>query len=94
MMRALKIMLFGYAGSLLALSTGLAWIPYALVGLVVLKAMMEPSSTHESMWTGMVLGFFLDIFSGNPRGIWIAGIGTSIVLVKYLTQSYVRLWSA
>lgn len=94
MREALYAVFVGYASSLLATSTGIAWIPYACVALVVLKSLWEDPSKHSSIWIGLSLGFFFDIFSGHPRGLWTASIVALVVSVKYITQSYVRLPNA
>lgn len=94
MMEMIQAALFGYASSLLATGTGMAWIPYACVVLVLLKAIWEPPLTRRSVWWGLSLGFFFDIFSGHPRGLWTAGIVALVVSAKYITQSYVRLPNA
>lgn len=82
---------FGYAASLVSTSAGIFWLPYAFVGIVALKALSESPTTYESVWFALALGFFFDIFSGDPRGLWTAGILLLALCVKYIARSYVRI---
>ncbi|MBI2003173.1 MAG: hypothetical protein HYW98_01435 [Candidatus Wildermuthbacteria bacterium] len=90
----LLIALAGYGGTLISTSTELVWLPYALVGAVALYALLEHQDAYASAWIGLSLGFFFDVFSENPRGLWIATVVSLVLVIKYIARTYVRLWHA
>ncbi|MBI4276704.1 hypothetical protein HY629_02595 [Candidatus Uhrbacteria bacterium] len=94
MKRLFLIIFAGYGGALISVSAGLSWLPYACVAAVALYALMERQDDYASAWVGLSLGFFFDVFSGSPRGLWIASIVSLALITKYIARTYVRLWHA
>lgn len=68
--------------------------PNLILALVILVNIFENPRQSTGVWTALLGGFFLDVFSGRLFGFWILIMLAVAVLLKYFfkRQFYARFF--
>src|SRR4030042_3939473 len=59
--------------------------------LIVLINIFENPQKYLGLWSSLISGFFLDIFSTRPFGFWILIFFLAAIFIKLIFRKYVRI---
>lgn len=63
---------------------------FLLISVIVINLIEKPEK-KEGIWSSLIAGFFADVFSSGPIGIWTILFLVIATLIKSIFKRYVRI---